>query len=257
MKVSLSALSDMRAATGLLLIGHAWQYFFYPPQGGPGVGFWLAGGGLLLPIGLVIWTSPPRYLSRVAILGLLSVPFLLGQTLASAGRTQWEIAQLMEHTLQWTTPIWLWLMWRNKTDTLPLWMKLAVAFTFTGHGLYALGWPHGRPGHFLAMTQEILGLSDAGARAYLLTAGILDLIVSIGIFFPRLARPLLLYATAWGFVTALARPAAFLEPGDLLHSLNRWLPEMMFRLPHSLVPLTLFLMQKASEPSEAKPSCQV
>lgn len=234
------ALLPLRLATAALLLGHAWQYVGFPPPAGP-VWAWYLAATVALIGGLAVLGSPPRTLPAATHLALLAVPALLAQTLASAARTQWELAQLIEHTLQWTTPLWLWLVLRRPAlPAVGIGMKLAIALTFTGHGLYALGWPYGRPGHFIAMTQEILGLPEAGVRWYLTTAGILDLIVSVGIFFPRLARPLLLYAAVWGLLTALARPLAYVTLEHLGPDLHRWVPEMLFRLPHSLVPLALW-----------------
>ena len=89
---------------------------------------------------------------------------------------------------------------------------IALMMTFAGHGSYATGlWP--TPGNFYAMTTLILGVDYPTAQTLLRTAGVLDFLVCIGICIPYLRRASALYATAWGFLTAIARPVAGMSWG--------------------------------------------
>ena len=122
------------------------------------------------------------------------------------------------------------------------WVKVAVAVTFTCHGLFAAGVFYQQPPHFIAMTMSILGVSEPVARTFLQFAGLMDFVVSIGIFLPTTARYCLLYAVAWGFLTALARFAANVQWDALGLSLHQWLYPVVYRLPHAGLPLVaLFL----------------
>ena len=117
-------------------------------------------------------------------------------------------------------------------------MKIAIAMTFAGHGLYAIGF-HPVPGHFIDMTISILGVSESQARALILGAGILDLLAAASLFVPSLFRPALVYAACWGFLTAAARPVSlyFLD-GDTWNQAY-WFVEALCRVPHFALPLAV------------------
>jgi hypothetical protein len=92
------------------------------------------------------------------------------------------------------------------------------------------------------MTCVILHIEYETAKTLLRIAGVLDFLVCIGIFIVPLRRASALYATIWGFLTALARPVA-----GMSWSLNYWggdqyLHEAVLRAPHFLIPLYLFLI---------------
>lgn len=119
---------------------------------------------------------------------------------------------------------------------------VALILTFAGHGAYALGWPAPTPANFSAMTRVILGIDADGARTFLFIAGILDVIVCIGIFFPFARRACALYAFAWGLLTALARPVAGMSTELNYWGADQYLHEVVLRAPHFLIPLFLFLL---------------
>ena len=62
---------------------------------------------------------------------------------------------------------------------------LLIAAVFIAHGLYAVGY-YPIPGYFLGMVIDILGLTEQGARNFLLIAGILDFIGAFLIFLPKI-----------------------------------------------------------------------
>lgn len=197
---------------------------------------WL-GGALAL-----VWLTT---LSSLLSTQLPRRPLLLASGLTLLGFMSWQVAykgsplpDWLEHTLSWSTPLLLWVALRQPTRW-PLLAKMAIAATFTGHGLYALGWPAPTPPHFLFMTQQTLSLSVPDATALLRIAGGLDLLVSLGLFLPRVSRLALGYAVLWGSLTALARPVAYVALETVGPDLHRWAMELVWRMPHALVPLAL------------------
>lgn len=128
---------------------------------------------------------------------------------------------------------------------------IALIMTFAGHGCYALGlWP--TPATFYAMIAVILDVDYDTSTVILRTAGVLDLLVCVGIFIPRLRRASVMYAAIWGFLTAAARPVA-----GMSWSLNYWgadqfLHETVLRAPHFLIPLYLFFLWGQPQPDESE-----
>ena len=122
-----------------------------------------------------------------------------------------------------------------------LFLKIAIALTFTCHGLYAAGY-YPRPGQFVDMTINILHTSEKNAILFLNIAGLLDFAISILIFIPKFSRMALIYAVVWGGLTALARLVANFYWENLEHTFGFWFWEMLYRAPHALIPLlTLYL----------------
>lgn len=118
---------------------------------------------------------------------------------------------------------------------------LALIMTFAGHGSYAIGlWP--TPGNFFAMTTLVLGVEYPTAQIILRTAGVLDFLVCIGICIPYIRRPAALYATLWGFLTAVARPFAGMSWELNYWGADQYLHEAVLRAPHFLIPLYLFFV---------------
>lgn len=127
---------------------------------------------------------------------------------------------------------------------------VALLMTFAGHGSYALGlWP--TPAAFYAMTSLCLQVEYETARAILRVAGSLDFLVCAGILIPPFRRGCALYASAWGFLTAIARPVA-----GMSWTLNYWgadqfLHEAVLRAPHFLIPLYLFFLWRTPQQTKS------
>ncbi|MEL6922610.1 MAG: hypothetical protein AAFO94_01090 [Bacteroidota bacterium] len=153
-------------------------------------------------------------------------------------------AQFFEYSLQWSAPLFLLYSVRygSLSRRAAFALRLAIAFTFTAHGLYALNvFP--RPGIFMEMTMNILGVSETDAVRFLNLAGVLDLVLSVFIFFRgNLAKAALAYACFWGLATALARVWAFFDWSQAGATLSQWLHETVMRSPHFLLPLLLLLL---------------
>ncbi|RED94951.1 hypothetical protein [Marinoscillum furvescens] len=152
----------------------------------------------------------------------------------------YQVGQLLEYSIQFGAPLLLYMALKPAVDQrrLILLMKVAIALTFTCHGLYALGY-YPQPGHFVSMTLGILSIDETTARLLLKCFGWADVALSILIFVPQASRWALLYAALWGFATAAARIWANIHFDFLLTSLNQWTFETVMRIPHGLVPLLL------------------
>ncbi len=195
---------------------------------------------------------PNRAAAAILILGTLNLTFLAFLKFWEAGQ---GLAQFFEHAGQFCLPLILLfaLYPQNHPSAASHLAKIAIALTFIGHGIYAIGIPsefpwlnHPRPGRFTEMT--VLGLSlssESSAGRILLTAGILDLIAAALIFFRGKAQTAaLVYMVAWGLLTAIARPWAYFDAASTLASLAIWLPEALYRTPHFAIPLWLLLSRR-------------
>jgi len=152
--------------------------------------------------------------------------------------------EFFEFALQCGTPFFL--VWINRhgapTTGFIHWLKIAIALTFICHGLYATGF-YPRPGNYIEMTMKILHFDEQQAVAFLNVAGLLDFLLSICIFLPW-RQPVfiaLAYAAFWGTATAFARTWAYFNPEFWDNSLEQWLHETVFRLPHGLGPLVVLV----------------
>jgi len=154
------------------------------------------------------------------------------------------IGQFLEYSLQFSTPILFYLLIKQKQPGLRwIWaIRVLTALTFTCHGLYALN-IYPRPGLFVEMTISILGVGEESAIYFLNIAGILDFIVSAAILVlpQRWLKPALIYIIFWGFATSIARVWAHFHFAYVDESLLQWLHEMVFRFPHFLLPLVVYV----------------
>jgi hypothetical protein len=158
-----------------------------------------------------------------------------------------RVGELFELACAVSAPIALILATRSQNGhetLLRRWICVAVAATFAGHGLYAVGF-YPLPGDWVTMVMTILGVSQPTAVNILFAAGILDFIVAIGIFIPHLRMAAAVYAVIWGFLTALARIAANVTFENIHESSIFWFPETLIRFPNFLLPLVIvgFLMR--------------
>lgn len=155
----------------------------------------------------------------------------------------YHFAQFLEGFTQFFTPIIL-LMFISKhinTQQLAFWLKVVIAFTFLGHGLYAIN-IYATPGYFIDMIIVILGTTEDFAKQLLWVVGWIDIFLMILLFIPSTTKAALYYATIWGLLTALARFVYFLKLNNFdYHSLNI-IHTTLFRLPHGLVPLAILFI---------------
>jgi hypothetical protein len=168
----------------------------------------------------------------------------------------YHVGQFFEYAIQFTLPLLFWYMLAQRISParLLLGMKIVIALTFSAHGLYAAGF-YPQPGVFVDMFISILYVSEPVAVKMLFIAGILDFVVSVALFVPRLARYALIYAALWGGLTAVARTWANFYIDFPISSLHQNLYETLYRMPHMLVPLAaFFILLKLNETEKLRPT---
>ncbi len=106
-------------------------------------------------------------------------------------------------------------------------LRIALCGEFLGHGWFAFV----GDGHFVTLLVNATPVPIAYAPSVLRVIGIVDFAIA-ALALARPARPVLLYAAAWGLATALARPVAGLEVWAFVE-----------RLPNAGVPLALFAVR--------------
>ena len=164
----------------------------------------------------------------------------------------YEPPQFFEYASQVLSPIFLaiaiYQTEQLKSKSFMRWKQVAtVALTFFSHGLYALD-VYPRPASFVEMTTRSLGVSEGFAENFLLGAGILDMLVTVGIFLGNYSKVFIAWCIIWGFFTALARTWAYVELGpDLGALLVEYIPHTLYRMPHTLIPLLLWMLQFANK----------
>jgi hypothetical protein len=96
-------------------------------------------------------------------------------------------------------------------------LRVAVSGEFLGHGVFAL---QGKSA-WVTWIQTLTGSSSAVASSLLTTVGVMDVAVAaVVLLYPiRLA---LLWATAWGFWTALVRPIVGEPVWDFVERWANW-----------------------------------
>ncbi|MEL7020903.1 MAG: hypothetical protein AAGK47_04805 [Bacteroidota bacterium] len=176
--------------------------------------------------------------TAVSLLIFLSLSYFLGQAK--------RVGQFVEYSCQMGTPIFLYLarFGHPLSQQFLLWLKIAIALTFCGHGLYAIGY-YPQPGYFMEMISRGLSVDLKTARLLLETAGVLDFILSCLIFLPVrwLVLPALVWAVIWGLITTGARLFTNIYPDIFWDTVWRNTPDMLMRFPHFMIPLVaLFLV---------------
>jgi hypothetical protein len=186
-----------------------------------------------------------RWLLRGAFVVLVFHHFLLWK------EHFWQLGQLLELSLLTTSPL-LYLHYTRPTpeggpeetsDSSANFrlLRLLIALTFTGHGLYAVGF-HAVPGNFVLMVQAGIGVGEEAARSLLLVVGVLDFVAAGLLLLPndRARRVALWWIIPWALLTTFARLWSYggLVSFDTL--MTQWLPEVVVRLPHVMLPLAVW-----------------
>ncbi len=151
----------------------------------------------------------------------------------------YQAGQFFEYSAQFGAPVLLlWAVSVNESSArFEATLRLCVALTFICHGLYAYGY-YSVPGEFVDMTIEIMKLTESQSYMFLKVCGVLDFLIGAAIL-SNIAKPYVLcYAMAWGTLTALARVVSnvSIHQANFGHNLFQWAPEVIFRLPHALLP---------------------
>lgn len=192
---------------------------------------------------IVRWGKYGRWLVRLGGVSLIMLAALYTK------EKFYAVGQFLEYTLQWSAPFFLATFARRTSPTRRdiLLLKVAIALTFICHGLYAIGY-YPRPEVFQTMVINILGFGNDRAVQFLNLAGMLDFLFALMLFLPwrKLRLIALLYLSFWGAMTTVARVWAFVHWEFLGSGLSQWLHESVYRFPHFLIPLALFLWLKAN-----------
>jgi len=223
----------------LLLRGGTWQEYVTSAATDRFIAYAVIGFGIFYAMMaiLTLFLSGKRLVKFTWLYILSSVALVFLAFLYSKEKF-FHAGQFFEYAIQFLLPLFFCygLTQRIKLPKLLLIMKIAIAFTFTAHGLYAIGY-YPQPGVFVDMLLNIFNIDEATAKSILLIAGILDFVISITIFIPRLSTYSLIYAAVWGGLTALARTWANFYIDFPLDSLHQNFYETVYRLPHMLVPM--------------------
>ena len=108
-----------------------------------------------------------------------------------------------------------------------LWvLRVGVAGEFLGHGVFAL---QGKK-DWIKWTEQLTGMDTSLATQFIFLVGSIDIVIAL-IVLLRPIRPVLLWATFWGFWTALVRPLVGLPIWDFIERWANW-----------AAPLALFLL---------------
>jgi hypothetical protein len=202
------------------------------------------GGLFLITIPYILFLNKKNYRwFQVPILasgiGLIFLAVLLTIT------KNYKLGQFIEYSIQFTSPFLLlsFIKYKWIQQNLLFILKLLIALTFVGHGLYAIGY-YPVPGYFVDMVIRIFKCSESFARTFLTIAGILDMMLAIGLFLPNksIVKYCLLWAVIWGFSTAIARVVGNYYPDFIMRSLHQTIYEMAYRLPHGLLPVLGLLL---------------
>ncbi len=236
-------------------MGISWHWWVGSPQVDYGIDMAIRIGGLWFFVAGGVALFAKRLMHHPLRHVLCGAVVLLVALAGMEWLEHWRhAAQWFEYSLQIAFPLSLWYLMGMEQSIpwatwarLMQWLKVAVAFTFAAHGLYALG-VYPVPSDFVKMTVQILPLTVAQAHQFLMMAGLMDWVVAIGLFLPfgKWRHYLLCYAALWGVLTALARPVAWVDAIDLWRDLSLYLPMMIWRLPHAFGPFALWLWERHS-----------
>lgn len=96
-------------------------------------------------------------------------------------------------------------------------LRIGVAGEFLGHGVFAL---QGKK-DWVKWTEQLSGMDTALATQFIFLIGLFDIAVALIVLFKPL-KPVLLWATFWGFWTALVRPLVGLPVWDFIERWANW-----------------------------------
>ena len=153
------------------------------------------------------------------------------------------VGQFFEYSLQFMTPLMLWYYLKNGvTKNWLTLLKISISLTFISHGLYALGF-YPVPTNFVSMTIQILPFPQDTAIFFLFVIGIIDIVCSFGLFTKGVFFKISIwYCIIWGGLTTAARILANVDLSMLGTTLHQWWFQSMYRLPHIIIPILLYLI---------------
>ena len=109
-------------------------------------------------------------------------------------------------------------------------LRIGIAGEFAGHGLLAIG----GKADWIKWISQMIYVDSATATTLLSIIGVLDVTVAIIVLWKPTIKPVLLWATFWGFWTALVRPLVGVGWLDFVERSANW-----------AAPLALFYFYKS------------
>lgn len=191
-------------------------------------------GKFILPTTFLLIILPEKHTKQFEFLYILAASVLFVDSVLLFTQNKYAPEQLIEHGLKFGLPILYFFRYKLRTKRLIIGLKILVALTFIGHGLFALGW-HFVPGSFVQMVQNVFGFTIDQSLTFLKIFGFLDLLMAALLFIPKINKLALVYIVFWGLLTSLARVAAYFNFVTLDDLLSIYLFEMIWRLPHFLI----------------------
>jgi hypothetical protein len=202
------------------------------------------GAFLILSGFLALFKNHVLRMGSISSVFVISSLILLFQTYCGYLKVGLLPEHILEHSLQIGLPIVYMIQLQNSrvvhTQILNT-LKLLVAFTFIGHGVYAIGY-HILPSHFVSMTTGILSIGKTPAVDFLWVVGTVDIFVAVLLFVPAFQTTALIYCTVWGLLTSFAR--LYFDP-TASQQFNYFavnIPSVLYRLPHGIIPLLVFML---------------
>lgn len=183
----------------------------------------------------------------IGILIAVSGVILIILTIAYWKEFFWDVPQFLEMTSQWMSPfIFLSVVHAfDKNINVFRLLNYTLAFTFIGHGLYALG-IYPLPGNWVDLVINTFHCNESIATMFIKIFGLLDIIASIFVFTTKLRKIGYYYMMIWGFLAAFGRLSGnFIPELGILSFLQANFGEFVYRAPQYLLPLMgLYLLKE-------------
>ena len=225
---------------GALLLGQSVLFYAKTPEMDSTFNFFHNVGKLVLPLAFFILFLSEQKANKFNFVFILAGIVLYVDSLFAFTQNKYVVEQIIEHALKFGLPIIYGMRKAIEREHLNQFLKMLVAFTFIGHGLFALG-IHFIPGGFIQMVQNVLGFNIETSRQFLHVIGALDLIFVILLFIPKLDKVAVFYMIFWGLLTSMARVVGYFGNVPIEEFLKIYCFEMLWRWPHFLIPFYLFL----------------
>ncbi len=228
--------------------GGTWQEYVTSEKADHAIGMVTVGFGIFYSLMAILTLFVSEKFKRVQWLYIVASVALFFLAFLYTKEKFYHVGQFLEYSIQFSLPVLFIMAVRRELDfdRLKLLLKITIALTFSAHGLYAIG-VYPQPGAFVDMVINVFHINEAAAKVFLKVAGVLDFVIAVAIFIPRVSRIALLYAIIWGGLTALARTWANFYWSFPLDSLHQHLYETLYRLPHMLVPMAAYFLSLRSE----------
>jgi hypothetical protein len=221
-----------------------WEEYLSSPAWDKGIQMSIRIQGVLLTLSALVLLIPaaPVKWKRVACIVPLVIICILSFCLFK--ENFFRLGFLIELAALIAMPfVYIGMVLQKKTKEFILPLKIILALTFTGHGLYAVGF-YPVPGIFVDMMIAGFGLEEPAALSLLKVFGFLDFIVAALLFIPQTARIGAGYMLFWGLLTTLGRFTQITFTGLFWDYLHQWGFETLVRNMHFTLPWVLLILLK-------------